>query len=208
MDSLNDYLQPTYFIDFNSDIVHNLAEELKEGVNGEVELAKKIFEHVRDNIKYSIEIFRHNFDASDFKASTTIIKGKGFCIPKSITLVALLRAVSIPARLHFADIINHRSLPYIQEWMGTNIFIYHTYVEIYLNDNWIKVTPSFETVLCKRHNLPVCDFDGINDAIFQPYDNLGRPFVEYVKDRGTAADLPYQEIIETFEKDYGKLKHV
>ncbi|MFX1514221.1 MAG: transglutaminase family protein [Promethearchaeota archaeon] len=113
MNSFDKYLQPTYFIDFQSPTVHDLAENLQKGDYHQTELVKKIFEHVRDTIKYSIEIFRQDFQASDFKASTTIKKGKGFCIPKSIALVALLRAASIPARLHFADIINHRSLPHI-----------------------------------------------------------------------------------------------
>ncbi|MFX1514220.1 MAG: hypothetical protein ACFFCQ_16710 [Promethearchaeota archaeon] len=91
--------------------------------------------------------------------------------------------------------------------MGTNVFVYHTFAEVFVNDHWIKLTPSFETSLCERHNLPICNFDGKNDAIFEPYDNLSRPFVEYVKDRGTSADLPYQEIMETFEQYYTKAHH-
>lgn len=202
----NEYLKPTFSIDYNSPEIQDLAQELTHGVEDKKEMAKKIFSYVRDTINYTIVDFQYD-DREKYKASATLSARRGWCIPKSILSVALMRANNIPARLHFADIINHRSPKYLHDLMGTNVFYFHGYCEIYLEDKWIKLTPSFETSLCERHNFPVCEFDGINDAIFKPNDNLGRPFVEYINDRGVYADLPFQEMLNTFLKFYGRDLH-
>ena len=203
----NDYLNPTFFIDYNSPNIKELAQELSKGIEDKNEIAKNIFNYVRDTINYKIDSFQYD-DQVGYKASSTLSAKIGWCIPKSILSVALMRANGIPARLHFADIINHRSPKYLHELMGTNVFYFHGYFEIYLDDKWIKLTPSFETSLCKRHNFPICEFDGKNDATFEPIDNLGQPFVEYIKDRGVYADLPFQEMLNTFLAYYGKdLQH-
>lgn len=200
----SDYLKPTYFIDSESEIIKELANELSEGYQQNKEIAREVFHYVRDTIKYSIKEI--TLEQDKFKASSTIQAKKGFCISKSITVVALMRANGIPARLHFADIINHRSPKYLQELMGTNIFYFHGYLEVYLENKWIKLTPSFETSLCERHNFPLCEFnpDTMDDAIFKPKDNLGRPFVEYINDRGVYTDLPFQEMAEAFISYYGE----
>jgi transglutaminase-like putative cysteine protease len=125
---------------------------------------------------------------------------------KSILLVALLRANSIPARLHVADMINHRSPQHFRDLMGGSAyFVYHTYVDVYLNGTWFKMTPSFEKKLCEKHNYPLCDFDGTNDAILQSHDLAGNKFVEYVKDHGTFADFPFDDMVEAVINYYGPL---
>ena len=197
----SEYLKPTFYINSQSEVVLNLAQELSAGLYEKVDIAIKIFNFVRDNIKYTVDITRYE-SPDDMKASSTIQRKYGFCIPKSIALIALLRANEIPSRLHCADIINHRIPPHIQEVLQTNVMMFHTYAEVYLG-RWIKITPSFHTPLCERHNFPVCIFDGVNDAIFKPYDNAGNLFVEYIDDRGVYADLPYDEISDTFIKYYG-----
>ncbi len=196
------YLEPTFFIDSQSEVITKLALNLAEG-REKVETAISTFNYVRDQIKYTIDITTYH-GPEDMTASATIQKKIGFCIPKSVALVALLRANDIPARLHFADIINHRIPPHLLEILQTNVMIFHGYVDVYL-DKWIKLTPSFQTPLCERHDFPVCTFDGVNDATFKPHDNLGRKFVEYINDRGTYADLPYKEIFDSFQEHYGYL---
>ncbi|MFX1284049.1 MAG: transglutaminase family protein [Promethearchaeota archaeon] len=196
----SDYLKPTFFIDSESDVVVNLAQKLRSEHKEKVDLAIATFNYVRDNIKYTIDVTRYE-TPEDMKASATIKKEFGFCIPKSVALVALLRANNIPARLHFADIINHRIPPHILELLKTNVMIFHGYAEVHLG-KWIKLTPSFETSLCERHNFPVCTFNGVDDATFKSYDNAGNIFVEYINDRGTYADLPYDEIFKTFAEYY------
>ncbi|UCE15018.1 MAG: transglutaminase family protein [Candidatus Heimdallarchaeota archaeon] len=196
-----EYLDPTFFIDSQSEIVTDLAHKLSLEKD-RAKIAIATFNYVRDEIKYTIDITRYD-GPEDMKASTTLQRGYGFCIPKSIALVALFRANQIPARLHFADIINHRIPAHLLKILKTNVMMFHGYVDVYLNGKWIKLTPSFETPLCERHDFPVCEFDGVKDATFQPHDNNGNRFVEYIKDRGVFGDLPYDEITSTFSKHYG-----
>ncbi|MFQ6125595.1 MAG: transglutaminase domain-containing protein [Candidatus Heimdallarchaeota archaeon] len=196
------YLEPTFFIDSKSEVITKLVEKISESSNQDVDFTKLSFNYVRDKIKYTVERVQHDSPA-DMKASTTILREKGFCIQKAVALAALLRANNIPARLHFADIINHRSSPHLQEFMGTKVFVFHGYTEVYLVNRWIKLTPAFDATLCEKHNLPVCTFNGVDDAIFPSHDKLGNLFVEYVRDRGVYANLPYKEIFDTFSRYYG-----
>ena len=198
------YLEPTFFIDSQSDVIADLAEKISRRTHKIVDIVKRSFNYVRDEIRYTVQADQQNKPA-EMKASATILRKNGFCIPKAVALAALLRANAIPTRLHFADIVNHRSPQYLQELMGTNVFVFHGYTDVYLDNRWIKLTPAFDVHLCKKHNLPVCMFNGVDDAIFNSHDNSGNPFVEYVKDRGVYADLPFQEILDTFERVYGNI---
>ena len=198
------YLKPTFFIDSDSEKIKTMANNLESSSNSKKELSIQTFEFVRDNIPYTIKDFQIDSRAR-FKASSVLDAQRGFCITKSILLVALLRANNIPARLHFADIINHRSTQHFRELMGgTNVFIFHGYAEVFL-DKWYKLTPSFESSLCKKHDYPLCVFTGTNDAILKTHDLKGRLFVDYIKDRGVYADLPFDDMVQAFLEFYGPL---
>lgn len=197
------YLKPTFFIDSDSEIVINLAKKLTNDIGQDLERVKVLYEYVRDEILYTIDNFQIT-NSSGYKASEIIQEKRGFCITKSILLIALLRSINIPARLHFADIINHRSPDHLQKIMGTKVFIYHGYVEFYLANTWVKLNPAFNKALVEKHNLPLCEFDGMNDVIYAPYDDNGNLFVEYVKDRGVSADLPFEEIRNAMEEFYSQ----
>jgi len=200
----NEYLESTFYLDSQSEVIANLAEKIRNNANKLADIVKLSFNYIRDEIRYTIQADQHD-NPANIKASSTILRKNGFCIPKAVALAALLRANAIPARLHFADIINYRSPQYLRELMGTNVFVFHGYTDVYLDNQWIKLTPAFDIHLCKKHNLPLCNFNGVDDAIFNSHDNSGNPFVEYVKDRGVYADLPFQEIFDTFERYYGNI---
>ncbi|MHA2170336.1 MAG: transglutaminase-like domain-containing protein [Candidatus Kariarchaeaceae archaeon] len=199
--STPDYLSPTFFIDSEATSVRQIATHLSKDKQNTTDQVISIFNHVRDNIKYKIDMSIYS-DHEDFKASATLERKIGFCIPKSIALVSLFRACDIPARLHFADIINHRSPAYLVELMGTNVFYFHGYAEVFVRNEWFKLTPSFETELCQKHNFPVCVFNGKTDATFPRTDLLNQPFVEYINDRGVYADLPFSEMVSVFQQYY------
>ncbi len=197
----SEYLTPTSFIDSDSSAILQKVTDLKTETVNVNDLSISIFNFVRDQIKYKIDMSLYS-SPDDFKASVTLQRGKGFCIPKSILLVALYRAGGFPSRLHFADIINHRSPDHLVKLMGTNIFYFHGYAEVSLNNHWYKLTPSFETELCQKHDFPVCTFDGSTDATFQSKDTKGRPFIDYLSDRGVYSDLPFNEMVSAFQKYY------
>jgi len=71
-----------------------------------------------------------------------------------------------------------------------------------LNKKWVKATPAFNLELCNNFNVTPLDFDGINDSIFHPFDKAGNRHMEYVKDHGSFADLPWGRIVSASQKLY------
>jgi hypothetical protein len=90
------------------------------------------------------------------------------------------------------------------EFLGSDLFVYHGFVEFYLNDNWVKATPAFNLELCKRHKVIPLEFNGHQDSIFHPYNTEKKQFMEYVDFHGTYADIPVNEIVAAWEKGYGQ----
>jgi len=100
----------------------------------------------------------------------------------------------------FADVRNHLTSPRLYEKIKTNIFIWHSYTELYLSDRWVKATPAFD-----RAGLKPLEFDGQSDSLFHPFDRAGRRRMEYLKDHGTFADVPFETIQAEFTRAYPAL---
>ena len=202
MEDLSIYLQPNEFFDLDKKSVRNKAYEITNGLESQKDKAIALFYWVRDEIKYNMALFVPKVK-NYFIASKTIRRREGFCVSKSILLSTLARVVEIPARIHLVDLINHLVSQKVIDFMGTNVMYVHGYSEFYLDNKWVKLTPSFdkETAIRGRF-LPMVEFDGENDAVFPPYDVNGNKFGEYVGDRGVHADLPLDEIDQIFQEKY------
>ncbi len=196
------YLEPTFVIDSDSAAIKGKAASLTEKSNLLQNKAEKLFYFVRDKIKYNPYRAFHSFDISDYCASKTLQRGDGYCIQKAVVLTALARAAGIPARLGFADVINHPAPKKLREMMGTNIFVYHGYSEFWLTNKWIKATPAFNIEMCKKLGLKPVEFNGISDSILHNRDEKGELHVEYIRSRGTFPDLPFSEIMQAFKEQY------
>jgi len=195
------YLQPTDFIDSDSPVVAAYARQAINGATTKEEKAIRLYTTVRDGIQY--DPYRIDFTRHDFRASTIIGKGYGYCVAKAIVLTAVGRWAGIPSRLRFADVRNHLTTERLKKLINTDVFFFHGYTEFLLGGRWIKVTPTFNSTLCARFRVKPLDFDGEHDAIFHPYDMEGRRHMEYVKDHGLFTDVPYEKIIEVFKTHYG-----
>ena len=86
--------------------------------------------------------------------------------------------------------------------MGTVLFSYHGYTDVWLDGRWVKATPAFNLTLCQRAGTKPLDFDGHADSILQPFDLSGRRHMEYVKERGAYADLPLAELVQVWDAIY------
>jgi transglutaminase-like putative cysteine protease len=199
-DNLDLYLKPTFVIDSNSEMVKEKATVLTEKHNSQKEKAKMLFYFVRDEIKYNSYLALSSIE--DYRASKTLQRGEGYCVQKAVVLTAFARAVGIPARLGFADIKNHIVPKELFEAMGTNIFFYHGYSELWLNNKWVKATPAFNIEMCDKFDIKPVEFDGVTDAVFYKKNKKGEPHIEYLRYRGTYADLPFKEIMQTFIDQY------
>jgi len=200
LDDLDLYLKPTFVIDSDSRVVREKVASLTERRSSQKEKAKVLFYFVRDGIKYNPYLALCSFE--DYRASKTLLRGEGFCIQKAVVLAAVARAVGIPARLGFADIRNRLAPKELVELMGTNVFFYHGYCELWLGDKWVKATPAFNVEMCDKFDIKPAEFDGSSDAVFHERNKKGELHIEYLRYHGTFADLPFEEIRRVFRDMY------
>lgn len=198
--NFEEYLRPTYFIDFDNHLVAAYAENNCDPSASQKEKAIQLYYSVRDTIKY--DPYDLQPDRRALKASSVLQKMSGYCVAKAVLLAALFRQQEIPARLGFADVTNHLSTRKLREIMHTDLFIYHGYTEVFLNKTWIKATPAFNLSLCQRFNVKPLEFDGNKDSLFHEFDTLGHRHMEYISDHGNFADLPFDHIFTAYEKQY------
>ena len=198
MEDLSVYLKPTYFIDCDSPSIRLITKEIT--ASHLWDKARSLFYFVRDTVTYTP--YSPFYLPEHYPASTTLERGEGFCVQKAILLAALARASGIPARLVFADIKNHLVPQKLWKMMKTNAFAFHGYNELYLEGEWIKVTPTFDQDMCRRLNLKPVEFDGHNPATFHARDLDGRLHIEYIQDHGHFADLPYEKLMVSYRKTY------
>ncbi|MEW6334463.1 MAG: transglutaminase family protein [Thermodesulfobacteriota bacterium] len=162
--------------------------------------AVRLYYAVRDGIRY--DPYSMDLTTEGLRASTTLHGGRGWCVAKAVLLAACCRAMGIPARLGFADVRNHLTTARMRDLMKTDVFFWHGYTSIYLDNVWVKATPAFNIGLCERFGFRPLDFDGRSDSIYHPFDLEGKKHMEYLAYRGEFADVPIEEIIETFRREY------
>ena len=198
----SDYLASSYYVDHDSAAVRDFVAR-HVPVDGTVQQrAIALFYAVRDKIRYNA--YAASLDARDYRASKTIESAEGWCVPKGVVMTACARAIGIPARPGYADVRNHLSTQNLLDMLGTDIFAYHGYVELWINDAWVKATPVFNIELCEKFGVAAQEFDGSADCLFQEFDQAGRRHMEYLRDRGAYTDLPLTEILADFAARYPK----
>ena len=191
----SEFLQSTTFVDSDSPEVRAFVSRALERPDlSETDKAISLFNAVRDQIKY--DPFHMGLAEDDYRASRIAGRPSNFCVPKAILLTAALRAAGIPAAVGFADVKNHLNSPKLSDLMGTDLFIYHGYVALWLNGRMFKVTPAFNTELCQRFGVRELIFDGEHDALFHEFDTRDHRHMEYVNDRGWFADPPIDAIAQ------------
>ena len=198
-----EFLKPTYAVNSDNAEVAAWAKEKAGDTSDPVEAAKRLYYAVRDGFIY--DPYDFTLDHEGLSASGCLARGKGFCVPKSALLAACCRAVGIPARVGYADVKNHLSSKRLTEAMGTDLFVYHGYTEIYLEGKWVKATPVFNKSLCEKARVLPLEFDGHNDSVFHPLNADGERHMEYVHDHGAFADVPIETIATSFREHYPKL---
>lgn len=199
---MDSYLSPTYFINSDHPGIIEFTRQHTQGSQTRLESAVKLFYAVRDTIRYNP--YEIGTDKEQLQASFILASGRGYCVTKAVLLCACARAARIPARLGFADLKNHLSPPKLRAAMGTNVFVYHGYTHLFLEDKWVKATPAFNLEMCESSNIIPVEFDGKQDAVFHSKDQNGNLHTQYIKERGTYHDLPIREIIEESMKWYPK----
>jgi len=196
---MNEFLEPARYVDSAHPLVVEFSGRHAAGKDPR-ERAVSLYYAVRDGIRYNP--FLDFSKEETFRASHCIAAGEGFCIGKAALLAACARAQGIPARVGFADVKNHLTTPALLERMGSDLFVYHGYTELHLEGRWVKATPAFNVELCRRFKVKPLEFDGRADSIFHPFDEDERRHMEYLRERGSHADVPVEEIMRAFREAY------
>jgi transglutaminase-like putative cysteine protease len=196
------YLRPTPIIDSDHPEIVAYAREVADGAVDPVEKAIRLYYAVRDGIWY--DPYYPFYKPEHYRASTVLRAKRGFCIPKLSLLCAVARACGIPSRAGFATVRNHLATRQLLDFLGSDLFPYHGFAELYLEGKWVKATPAFNRELCERHGVDALDFDGRNDSIFQPYTADDKRFMDYVSFEGTFPDIPVDDIVAGWEAQYGR----
>jgi transglutaminase-like putative cysteine protease len=197
------YLRPTWFIDSDHPAVAAFAEGAIGAETAAAEKARALYYAVRDGIRY--DTYEIELSDESMRASAVLARGIGFCIPKAVLLAAVARAQGIASRLGFADVRNHLPTDRLLEVMQDDVLVYHGYVDLLIEGDWVRATPAFNRSLCERLNVDPLEFDGRHDALLQQFDRAGNEYLEYVNDRGVFADLPLDQIRAGIEKHHPAL---
>ena len=204
------YLNPTYYFDFEHESVQNLIAEFKNDSLSNKEKAIGIYNKVRDHWKY--DPYSISLSKEKYKSSHIADKPSGNCVEKAILLIAGLRALDIPARLHLGKVKNHIAVERLTEKFGSNELTPHGMVNAYLDDKWLKMSPAFNKSLCEKLNVEPLEFDGEHHSFLQQYTSEGTKFMEYLDDYGYFEDVPVdfmkRNIIEHYPNIFNTGKRI
>ena len=195
------YLTSTKIIDSNHPKVQDYANHIVGGCSDPVERAVILYLAVRDGIRYDPYTPFHL--PEHYRASSVLARGRSFCVPKVSLLCALGRACDIPSRVGFATVKNHLATRQLIDFLGSNVFVYHGFVEFHLEGKWVKATPAFNRELCERHQVEPLEFNGREDSLFHSFNQENRKYMEYVEYHGTYGDIPVNAIVAAWKDAYG-----
>lgn len=200
MNKTDENLAPALCIDADHPAIVAFAADVVGSGQNPRDKAIALYYAVRDRIRYD----PYSIDLSDhgLKASTTLLAGRGWCVPKAALLAAVCRAAGVPARVGFADVKNHLSTERLRQTMQTDVFYWHGYTAIQLDGVWVKATPAFNIELCEKFALQPLEFDGREDSIYHPFDLNGNRHMEYLQLRGEMADVPAATLRSEFARLY------
>ncbi len=184
------YLESSYYFDYENDVIQTLVSEYLSKSISNKDKAIALYTKIRDHWKY--DPYNISLSENSYRASKIARKTTGNCVEKSILLIACLRALEIPARLHLGKVKNHIAVERLTEKFGTNELTPHGMVNVCLDNKWLKISPAFNKSLCQKLNLAPLDFDGDNNACLQEFNSDGHHFMEYIDDYGHFEDVPLE----------------
>ena len=196
------YLKSTAIIDSDHSSIQEYAIKTIGDSRDRVEQAVKLYLAVRDGIRYNPYSPFHL--PEHYQASRVLESGQSFCVPKVSLLCALSRVCGIPSRVGFATVKNHLATKQLIDFLGSNVFVYHGFIEFHLEGRWVKATPAFNQELCERHKVQPLEFNGREDSLFHSFNRDHDRYMEYVEYHGIYADIPVDAIVTAWKKAYGK----
>ncbi|MCA6124923.1 transglutaminase domain-containing protein [Bradyrhizobium sp. WSM 1704] len=198
------YTEPAEYIDSDHPAVAAFARAAVPAGAGAREAAARLYIAVRDGIRYNPYVSMQSPES--FRASSVLAAGNGYCVGKAALYAAACRVHGIPARVGFADVRNHLTTEKLRASMGTDMFTWHGFTEVYVDGAWRKATPTFNDTLCAKLGVAPLDFDGHSDALLHPFDGAGRTYMQYVNDHGSYHDVPAKFLMREMAREYANMQ--
>jgi len=131
----SEYLSKTPMLDYEDERIQILVTQQKWKQLSQYEAIGAIYTFVRDDI-----LFGYNKD-DRLPASEVLKDGYGQCNTKGTLLMALLRAVGIPSRIHGFTIYNELQRGAIPNYIFAIApdRIIHSWVEVFIEDKWVNL---------------------------------------------------------------------
>lgn len=169
-------LRETKMLNYNSPVIRNLITKRKWNELDEFNKIKKIYNFVRDEIK-----FGYNVDDS-VKASRVLKDGYGQCNTKGTLFMALLRGVGIPCRVHGFTIDKKLQKGAMTGFVYANApqNIFHSWVEVFYSGSWYELEAfildiEYLTKLQKLNSECIGSFCGYGVAV----SDFQNPVIEW-----------------------------
>ena len=197
---MND-LAPTEYLDYPSDSIQSFIQPLKL-IQDKRKRAVALYYKVRDSFIY--DPYHLDLRPAALIASKIINNKRAWCVEKAIIMASCARALDIPARLGYGIVVNHIGVEKLTSYLKRPEIVFHGYVELQLNNKWVKVTPAFDRLVCKLSKVPPLEWDGFNDAMFQEFVS-GNKFMEYIHFYGSFDDVPIDLMNAEMKKYYPHL---
>jgi transglutaminase-like putative cysteine protease len=194
-----DALGATDVIEADDPHVRAKAEEVAGGASG-TEAVRRLFEYVRDGIKYEMSPEVHTRD--DWRATGTLERGYGFCQQKAVLLASLLRARGIPAGIVAQDVLDRKIPQHYIDFIGHQTLEGHGLTCVHVDGEWVLLDATLPARLCEKKRYRLVEYDGSGDAVLPATDLDGEPHFEILEELGVWADFPDTIVERTIGLDY------
>lgn len=199
---MKEYLRETSFLNFNDPAFDHFCANLKLEALTQKEKAIELYTFVRDAFLY--DPYHLDITSEGLKASNVLSKRRSWCVEKSTVLAALARKHNIPSRLGYAIVTNHIGVEKLTSYLKRDEIVFHGYVELFINEKWVKCTPAFDKRICKLTKVAPLDWDGETDSMFQAFEGKSK-FMEYIHFYGEFNDVPIELMNSEMKKYYPHL---
>lgn len=206
MNEFEVYLAPSGMVDINHSSIQQLVKQHNWQSLEPYQAIGEIYQFVRDEIT-----FGYNRD-DGISASQVLKDGYGQCNTKGTLLIALLRAVGIPARFHGFTIDNELqkgAIPNYLFFLAPKRII-HSWVEVYYDGRWLElegyiIDKVYLSKVQQRYGSGCSDFSGYGIAT----KCLSKPQIDwqgentYIQKEGIADDFGIFTHPDEFYQQYG-----
>lgn len=199
---MENFLRETTLLNYSDSAFDAFLEEIDLLSTEKRTLAVKLYYHVRDSFLY--DPFHLDLRPEALIASDILSKNRAWCVEKAIVLAACARKANIPSRLGYAIVVNHIGTDKLEKYLRKKEIVFHGYVSLYLEGEWIKCTPAFDKKVCRINKVPPLDWDGKTDSMFQGFEGE-KQFMEYVHFYGEFDDVPVELMNKEMKVHYPHL---